>query len=120
MIDRARAQAAGKNVTLEAHVIAGHPVSSIVEFIRQGGYDLLVIGYMGHSALYNRVIGSTTDRLVELAPCTGDGDEVRAAGSPPQDSVPVPGRSGVECPQRGCAMVRLAELSSENPDPRRR
>jgi nucleotide-binding universal stress UspA family protein len=70
VIDRARAKAAGKNVTLEAHVIAGHPVSSIVEFIRQGGYDLLVIGYMGHSALYNRVIGSTTDRLVELAPCT--------------------------------------------------
>ena len=32
--------------------------------------DLLVIGYMGHSALYNRVIGSTTDRLVELAGCT--------------------------------------------------
>jgi nucleotide-binding universal stress UspA family protein len=28
-----------------------------------------VIGYMGHSALYNRLIGSTTDRLVELAPC---------------------------------------------------
>ncbi len=32
-------------------------------------YDLLVVGYMGHSALYNRIIGSTTDRLVELAPC---------------------------------------------------
>jgi nucleotide-binding universal stress UspA family protein len=28
-----------------------------------------VIGYMGHSALYNRIMGSTTDRLVELAPC---------------------------------------------------
>ncbi|NLS07746.1 universal stress protein [Rhizobium sp. P32RR-XVIII] len=24
---------------------------------------------MGHSALYNRLIGSTTDRLVEVAPC---------------------------------------------------
>ena len=35
----------------------------------RGGYDLLVVGFMGHSALYNRVIGSTTDRLVELAPC---------------------------------------------------
>jgi hypothetical protein len=32
-------------------------------------FDLLVVGYMGHSALYNRIIGSTTDRLVELAPC---------------------------------------------------
>jgi hypothetical protein len=32
-------------------------------------FDLLVVGYMVHSALYNRIIGSTTDRLVELAPC---------------------------------------------------
>ena len=32
--------------------------------------DLLIVGYMGHSALYNRLIGSTIDRLVELAQCT--------------------------------------------------
>jgi nucleotide-binding universal stress UspA family protein len=25
---------------------------------------------MGHSQLYNRIVGSTTDRLVDLAPCT--------------------------------------------------
>ena len=29
----------------------------------------VMVGFMGHSALYNRLIGSTTDRLVELAPC---------------------------------------------------
>ncbi|AYG62985.1 universal stress protein [Rhizobium jaguaris] len=32
-------------------------------------FDLLIIGYMGHSALHNHLIGSITDRLVELAPC---------------------------------------------------
>ncbi len=69
IIDRAKAKAVANHVPFEAHVIAGHAVSSIVEFIQRGGYDLLVIGYMGHSALYNRIIGSTTDRLVELAPC---------------------------------------------------
>ena len=31
--------------------------------------DLLVVGFMGHSALYERIIGSTADRLVRLAPC---------------------------------------------------
>jgi nucleotide-binding universal stress UspA family protein len=65
----AKAKATEHQVKFEAHVIAGHAVSSIVEFIQNGGYDLLVVGYMGHSALYNRIIGSTTDRLVELAPC---------------------------------------------------
>jgi nucleotide-binding universal stress UspA family protein len=28
-----------------------------------------VVGFMGHSQLYERIIGGTTDRLVRLAPC---------------------------------------------------
>jgi nucleotide-binding universal stress UspA family protein len=61
--------ARAQEVAFESHIVAGHPVPSIVEFVQRGGYDLLIVGYMGHSALYNRVIGSTTLRLVELAPC---------------------------------------------------
>lgn len=57
-------------MTLTPHIVAGHAVPAIVEFIEREGFDLLVVGYMGHSALYNRIIGSTTDRLVELAGCT--------------------------------------------------
>jgi nucleotide-binding universal stress UspA family protein len=62
-------QAKAAHVKLESHVIPGHAVSSIVEFVERGRFDLLIVGFMGHSALYNRLIGSTTDRLVELAPC---------------------------------------------------
>ncbi len=69
VIGRAKGQARAEAVRLTAHVITGHAVASIVEFVERERADLLVIGYMGHSALYNRVIGSTTDRLVELAPC---------------------------------------------------
>jgi nucleotide-binding universal stress UspA family protein len=69
VIARALFQAKGARVKLETHVVPGHAVPSIIEFIEREGFDLLVIGYMGHSALYNRLIGSTTDRLVELAPC---------------------------------------------------
>lgn len=64
-----RKQAKAAHVKLETHVIPGHAVSSIVEFVERESFDLLVIGFMGHSALYNRLIGGTTDRLVELAPC---------------------------------------------------
>jgi hypothetical protein len=63
-------------------------VPIIVEFIERGKFDLLVIGYMGHSAIYSRLIGSTTDRLVELAPChvlvvkyVSEGDATMAAES---------------------------------------
>ena len=69
VIEQARAKAKAARVKLETHVVAGHPVPGIVEFVEREGCDLLVIGYMGHSAIYNRLIGSTTDRLVELAPC---------------------------------------------------
>ena len=58
-----------KGVSLETHLLAGHPVPSIVDFLRTGIFDLLVVGFMGHSAIYNRLIGSTTDRLVDHAPC---------------------------------------------------
>ena len=69
VIAQARAQAKVYRVKLEPHVVIGHAVPTIAEFIERHRFDLLVIGYMGHSALYNRLIGSTTDRLVELVPC---------------------------------------------------
>lgn len=64
-----RAEAKRKQVDLHAHVLAGHPVPKICEFVQYREFDLLIVGYMGHSALYNRLIGSTTERLVEHAPC---------------------------------------------------
>ncbi len=66
---RAVAQAQAQGVKLIPHILVGHPVPAICDFVDKGGFDLLVIGYMGHSALYNRLIGSTTDRLVEHARC---------------------------------------------------
>jgi nucleotide-binding universal stress UspA family protein len=69
VVGRAKAQAQAQGIQLATHVMPGHAVKTIVEFVERERADLLVIGYMGHSALYNRIIGSTTDRLVELAPC---------------------------------------------------
>jgi len=69
VIERSQRQAALQGVSLEPHLFPGHPVVAIVEFVRAHGFDLLVVGFMGHSALYNRLIGSTTDRLVDHAPC---------------------------------------------------
>jgi nucleotide-binding universal stress UspA family protein len=69
VVEAAKAKAATVGVPFAAHIVAGHPVSSIVEFVERRGYDLLVVGFMGHSALYNRVIGSVSDRLVDLARC---------------------------------------------------
>jgi nucleotide-binding universal stress UspA family protein len=69
VITQSKAQAQAQGISLTTHVVAGHAVPAICEFVQREGFDLLVVGYMGHSALYNRLIGGTTDRLVEHAPC---------------------------------------------------
>lgn len=69
VVARAVAQAQAQGVKLTTHVLPGHAVATIVEFVAREHFGLLVVGYMGHSALYNRLIGGTTDRLVDHAPC---------------------------------------------------
>jgi nucleotide-binding universal stress UspA family protein len=68
-MQRARLIAGEQGVELQCHVLVGHEVKTIVEFIKERGFDLLVIGFMGHSALYDRVMGSTCQGLVRLAGC---------------------------------------------------
>lgn len=69
VIQLAKERAAQRGLALQTHLVSGHPVAAIVEFLRAADFDLLVVGFMGHSALYNRIIGGTTDRLVDHAPC---------------------------------------------------
>ena len=69
VLQRARAMAEASHVKLKTHVIAGHPVRDIVKLARELEVELLVIGATGHSALYDRLIGSRADRIVQLAPC---------------------------------------------------
>ena len=69
-LKKAREMAATTGVAVHCHVIVGHEVKTFVEFIKQQQFDLLVIGFMGHSALYDRVMGSTCQSLVRLSPCT--------------------------------------------------
>ena len=66
-MQRARLIAGEQGVELQSHVFVGHEVKTIVEFSKERGFDLLVIGFMGHSALYDRVMGSTCQGLVRLA-----------------------------------------------------
>jgi len=69
VLQRARAMAEQQGITLQTHVLAGHPVRTVVELARESEADLLVIGATGHSALYERMIGSRADRIIQLAPC---------------------------------------------------
>jgi len=66
---RARALAEEHHITLQTHLMTGHPVRDIVRLATEIKADLLVIGATGHSQFYERMLGSRADRLVHLAPC---------------------------------------------------
>jgi nucleotide-binding universal stress UspA family protein len=70
VIAQAKKMADEHGVTLRPHVLIGHEVKTIVEFVKEREFDLLAVGFMGHSALYERVMGGTCQALVRLAPCT--------------------------------------------------
>lgn len=66
---RALDQAAAAGMSVQIHVVVGHPVRDIVRFADDLKAELLVIGATGHSAFYERMIGSRADRIVQLASC---------------------------------------------------
>jgi nucleotide-binding universal stress UspA family protein len=69
VIQRARAMAEESQVPLHAHIMAGRPARDIAALAAGFNADLLVIGAKGHSALYERMIGSRANRIMQLAPC---------------------------------------------------
>ena len=69
VVNRAREMAGAAQLELKTHVLAGHPVRDIIDLAGDLKADLLVVGASGHSALYDRMLGSRADRLVHLAPC---------------------------------------------------
>lgn len=69
VLQRARQMAEQADVKFYPHVLSGHPVRDVVKLAAELQANLLVIGATGHSALYERMIGSRADRIVQLAHC---------------------------------------------------
>jgi nucleotide-binding universal stress UspA family protein len=68
-VQRANALANDNDLKLRTHIVAGHPVRDIVSLAADLKVGLLVIGARGHSAIYERLVGSRADRIMQLAQC---------------------------------------------------
>jgi len=68
VVERARHLAKAEGLDLHVHILVGHPVRVIVDLAPRISADLMVIGATGHSALYERLIGSRADRIVADCP----------------------------------------------------
>lgn len=56
-------------VRCEQHFVGGDPARVIVDRAGQGGYDAIVMGRQGRSAISRWMLGSVSERVVRKAPC---------------------------------------------------
>jgi nucleotide-binding universal stress UspA family protein len=66
----ARDQAGLAGVELQTVIRQGHEVEIIVNYAKEGAFDLLLAGYHGHSRIFERVMGSTAQSVIRLSPCS--------------------------------------------------
>ncbi len=66
----ARDQAGLNGVELQTAIRQGHEVEMIVNYAKEGAFDLLLAGYHGHSRIFERVMGSTAQSIIRLSPCS--------------------------------------------------
>jgi len=58
-----------RGIDLGAVIVSGHPAEAIVDFARDNGVDLIVMGHRGMSNVRRFFVGSVADRVVDHAPC---------------------------------------------------
>jgi nucleotide-binding universal stress UspA family protein len=69
LVDAAQEVAKQAGANLQLHLEFGSKAKKAKEFIEKNGVDLLVVGYAGHSTLYEWIVGDVFKPLVRLAPC---------------------------------------------------
>jgi len=67
--EKARAQMASYGIGFDSHLVEGHGVDAIVDFLRQQKADLLVFG-LHQRDLHNARLWSTVYELAQDAPCS--------------------------------------------------
>jgi nucleotide-binding universal stress UspA family protein len=69
LAERCRARAELHSVDLETVIVPGHAVRIIGDFVRENAIDLLVIGFTGHSRIYEHIWGGTAHNLTSTVRC---------------------------------------------------
>ena len=51
-------------------VEVGDPAQSVIEYAKENKFDLIVLGYRGHSAIEALLVGSVANKVTRYAPCS--------------------------------------------------
>ena len=69
LAEHCRARAAMHSVDIETEIVPGHAVRVIGDFVQENAIDLLVIGFTGHSRVYEHIWGGTAHNLTSTVRC---------------------------------------------------
>ncbi|MGA2119868.1 MAG: universal stress protein [Bryobacteraceae bacterium] len=69
LAEHCRTRAAMHSVALECVIVPGHAVKAIGDFVQENRIDLLVIGFTGHSRIYQHIWGGTAHNLTATVRC---------------------------------------------------
>ena len=59
-----------KGVEIRCRILPGHEVEAIIAYAQKGGFDTLLLGRKGRSAILRTQSGSTAVQISTHAPCT--------------------------------------------------
>lgn len=59
----------GAKVTVRTVDLDGYPPDALIDYAKSSGIDLLVVGTRGRGPIASMVLGSTSHRVVNNAPC---------------------------------------------------
>ncbi len=68
-LDQLVAAAANRSIKAQRKVVYGRPWEQLVEQVKAGGHDLLMLGASSHEGFERLILGSTNLKLLQLAPC---------------------------------------------------
>ena len=58
-----------RDVPVDAEILTGDPVDSVVDFVRDCGADLIVMATHGRGGISHVLMGSVAEHIVRKAPC---------------------------------------------------
>jgi nucleotide-binding universal stress UspA family protein len=70
LAEHCRARARLHSVELDTVIVPGHAVKVIGDFVLENVVDLLVIGFTGHSRIYEHIWGGTAHNLTTTVRCS--------------------------------------------------
>ena len=69
-IAKKKLQLLTENMDCKQVLLKGDPAQSLLDYAKEHGYTMLILGYKGHSAMERLLIGSTVNKIVAHAPCS--------------------------------------------------